>query len=232
MKFSIIIPTYKEKKNLPKLIISLTKALKNQKINYEIIFIDDESNDGSYEVYNKNKTGKTRFIIRKEKPRDLSKSVVYGFKKSKYDNLIVMDGDLQHHPLDLKSMIRQFKKNDCDILIGSRNMINYKKVNLSPLRFYVSKLLNLMTNFLFGLSLKDPMSGFFIIRKNILKISEKKLLLIGYKILLDIVICSPKTVRIKEFLINFKSRDKGFSKMRLRIIFQLILFLTYRFFFR
>ena len=160
--------------------------MKNQKINYEIIFIDDESNDGSYEVYNKNKTGKTRFIIRKEKPRDLSKSVVYGFKKSKYDNLIVMDGDLQHHPLDLKSMIRQFKKNDCDILIGSRNMINYKKVNLSPLRFYVSKLLNLMTNFLFGLSLKDPMSGFFFIRNNILKISEKKLLLIGYKILLDI----------------------------------------------
>ena len=232
MKFSIVIPTYKEKKNLPKLIISLTKALKNQKINYEIIFIDDESNDGSYEVYNKNKTSKTRFIIRKEKPRDLSKSVVYGFKKSKYDNLIVMDGDLQHHPLDLKSMIRQFKKNDCDILIGSRNMINYKKVNLSPLRFYVSKLLNLITNFLFGLSLKDPMSVFFIIRKNILKFSEKKLLLIGDKILLDIVICSPKTDRIKEFLINFKSRDKGFSKMRLRIIFQLILFLTYRFFFR
>ena len=77
MKFSIVIPTYKEKKNLPKLIISLTKALKNQKINYEIIFIDDESNDGSYEVYNKNKTSKTRFIIRKEKPRDLSKSVVF-----------------------------------------------------------------------------------------------------------------------------------------------------------
>ena len=85
--------------------------------------------------------------------------------------------------------------------------------------------------FLFGLSLKDPMSGFFIIKKIFLN-SVKKITFIGYKILLDIVICSPKTVRIKEFLINFKCRDKGFSKMRLRIIFQLILFLTYRFFFR
>ena len=232
MNFSIIIPIYKEKKNLSKLIYSLTKALKTLRNNYEIIFVDDDSRDGSINVFKDNKNKKTKFFVRTEKPRDLSRSVVYGFKKSKYENLIVMDGDLQHHPSDLKRLIKKFKKNESDILIGSRNMLNNNKVNLGLLRFYVSKFLNFITNFLFGLSLKDPMSGFFIIKKKIFMKCEKKLFLLGYKILLDIVLSSSKKVRIDEIFINFKSRDKGFSKMRLKIISQLVFFLIYKFIIR
>ena len=127
MNFSIIIPIYKEKKNLSKLIYSLTKALKTLRNNYEIIFVDDDSRDGSINVFKDNKNKKTKFFVRTEKPRDLSRSVVYGFKKSKYENLIVMDGDLQHHPSDLKRLIKKFKKNESDILIGSRNMLNNNK---------------------------------------------------------------------------------------------------------
>lgn len=232
MNFSIIIPIYKEKRNLPKLIISLTKILKSRGNFYEIILVDDDSDDGSLEVFKKNKKKHIRFLIRKQKPRDLSKSVVYGFKKSNYNNLVVMDGDLQHHPSDLNKMIQKFKKSNCDILIGSRDMSDYKKINLNILRFYVSKLLNLVTNLLFGLNLKDPMSGFFIIKKKIFKKSEKKLFLLGYKILLDIVISLPKNIKINEFYINFKSRNKGFSKMRLKIILQLLFFILYRFILR
>ena len=106
MNFSIIIPIYKEKRNLPKLIISLTKILKSRGNFYEIILVDDDSDDGSLEVFKKNKKKHIRFLIRKQKPRDLSKSVVYGFKKSNYNNLVVMDGDLQHHPSDLNKMIQ------------------------------------------------------------------------------------------------------------------------------
>ena len=234
MNFSIIIPIYKEKKNLTKLLLSLTKALKSQKkmIKYEIIFVDDDSQDGSIDVFKKNKNKKIRFFIRKEKPRDLSKSVVYGFTKSKYDNLIVMDGDFQHQPSDLKKMMLNFQKNSCDILVGSRNMISNDKVNLGILRFYVSRSLNSITNYLFNLNLKDPMSGFFIIKKKIFKKSEKKLFLLGYKILLDIILSSSNKIIIKEIFINFKSRDKGLSKMRLKIISQLAYFLLYKFFFR
>ena len=195
MKFSIIIPIYKEKKNLSKLILSLKKALVKHKKKYEVIFVDDDSNDGSNKIFENNKNKNIRFLIRKDKPRDLSKSVVYGFKRSRYKNLIVMDGDLQHRPSDLTKLIKKFKTTNCDIVIGSRNMKSYKKVNLSPLRFYVSKLLNLVTNFLFGLYLKDPMSGFFMLKKSIFKKIEKKLFLLGYKILLDIVISSSNLVK-------------------------------------
>lgn len=232
MKFSIIIPIYKEKKNLSKLILSLKKNLVKYKKKYEIIFVDDDSNDGSYKIFQNNKNNKFRFLVRKEKPRDLSKSVAYGFNKSKYHNLIVMDGDLQHRPSDLRKLIKNFQSTNCDILIGSRYMKNYKKVNLTPLRFYVSKLLNFITNFLFGLNLKDPMSGFFMIKKIVFKKNEKKLFLLGYKILLDIIISSSKKIKIKEIYINFKSREKGFSKMRIKILYQLTIFLFYKFFFK
>ena len=230
MKFSIIIPIYKEKKNLAKLIFNISKTLQKLKKNYEIIFVDDDSNDGSFEEYKKFKIENTRFLIRRTKPRDLSKSVVFGFNKAKYNNLVVMDGDLQHRPKDLKNLIEKFKEGNCDIVIGSRNMKNHKTVNLNPFRFYVSKFLNQFTNLLFGLNLKDPMAGFFIIKKKIFKKSEKKLFLQGFKILLDIVISSPRNIKINEVFINFNNRNEGFSKMRLKIFFQLILFVFAKYF--
>ena len=84
----------------------------------------------------KKKSKEIRLLIRKEKPRDLSKSVVYGFNRSRNDNLIVMDGDLQHNPRDLHKLIAKFKKTDCDIVIGSRKLINYERANLNPLRSF------------------------------------------------------------------------------------------------
>ena len=55
MNYSIIIPIYKKKKNLLKLIFNLNNHLKKIKVNYEILFIDDNSNDGSFELFKKNK---------------------------------------------------------------------------------------------------------------------------------------------------------------------------------
>lgn len=230
MKYSIIIPIYKEKKNLKKLIKYLNSSLKFIKHENEIIFVDDDSMDGSISEFKKNKKKNMRFFVRKKKPRDLSKSVVYGFRKARYENLAVMDGDLQHSPKDLLRLIKEFEKQKFDIVVGSRNLLNNNKLKLNILRFYVSKFLNFVTNFFFGLNLKDPMSGFFIIKKNIFRKCEKKLFLLGYKVLLDIILCSSRKIKIKEIYINFKSRDKGFSKMRLKIISQLGFFLLYNFF--
>ena len=230
MKYSIIIPIFNEAKNIKLTIKRVSKILNQKKIVYEIIFVDDDSTDNSEKVYKNFKTSKTKFFLRKDKPRDLSRSVVFGFKKAKFNNLAVMDGDLQHTPNDLINLIKEFNHNKHDIVIGSRNMISSKKVNLNPLRFYISNLLNMVTNRLFELDLKDPMSGFIIIKKKIFLNSKRKLFLRGYKILLDIILSSRKQLKIKEVFINFKSRDKGFSKMRLKILLQLIIFMIVKFF--
>ena len=160
MKYSIIIPIFKEKKNLISLITKLTKELNSQKKIYEIIFVDDDSRDGSNKIFKKIKKKNVKFFIRKQKPRDLSKSVVYGFRKSNYENLAVMDGDLQHRPIDLIKLMNVYEIKKYDLVIGSRRMISYKTTNLNPIRFYVSRLLNFTTNLLFNYNLIDPMSGF------------------------------------------------------------------------
>tara|TARA_Y100001970_G_C14233133_1_gene859988 strand:- start:119 stop:829 length:711 start_codon:yes stop_codon:yes gene_type:complete len=229
MKYSIIIPIYKEKKNLPKLTKILSQKLNSYKRKYEIIFVDDDSRDGSAEIYKKIKTNKTKFYTRIKKPRDLSMSVVYGFSKAKYNNIAVMDGDLQHRPSDLLKLMKIFEKNKYEIVIGSRKLDSFTNTNLNPLRFYMSKFLNLITNLIFAKKLIDPMSGFFVIRKDVFLKSKKNLFLKGYKILLDIILSSPNKIKFKEIYIKFKSREKGFSKMRFKILFQLFLFLIFKF---
>ena len=230
MNYSIIVPIFKEEKNIAKMIRKVQNELSKKKINYELIFVDDDSQDESERIFKENKNKKTRFFIRKKKPRDLSKSVIFGLKKSKFNNLIVMDGDLQHNPKDINKLIRKFEYTNCDIVIGSRRLINYKKANLNPIRFFFSKFLNQAFNNLFNQKILDPMSGFFLIKKNIVKNVKGNLVLIGYKILIDIILSSNKKLNIKEVYINFRVRDKGFSKMRLKILFQLILFIFIKYF--
>jgi dolichol-phosphate mannosyltransferase len=229
MNYSIIVPIYKEEKNISKLIHKIKKELKG-KIVYELIFVDDDSRDQSKNIFNKYSNKNFKFYIRKKKPRDLSKSVVYGFEKSKYNNLMVMDGDLQHNPRDILKFIKVFEKTNCDIVIGCRKLANYKKANLNPVRFIFSKSLNHIFNFIFNHKISDPMSGFFLIKKEVYNKVKTKLILLGYKILIDIILSARKNILIKEVKINFSVRDKGFSKMRLKILLQLLVFIFIKYF--
>tara|TARA_B100001093_G_scaffold405636_1_gene393932 strand:- start:1534 stop:2250 length:717 start_codon:yes stop_codon:yes gene_type:complete len=228
MKYSIIVPIYKEKNNISLLITEITSILKNNKIIFEIILIDDQSNDGSIEEYKKSKNKYTKFFIRNVKPKDLSKSVIFGIKKSSYQNIIVMDGDLQHSPKELLKLINVYKKSNFDLVIGSRNFNNLNQ-SLSFIRSLSSKILITIFNILFNLKISDPMSGFFIIKKKIFKRCEKKLFNKGYKILADIVL-SNKNIKIKEVIINFKRRKRDKSKMGMRVLIILLYFFINKFF--
>ena len=229
MGYSIIIPIYKEEKNIAKMIRKVKYEL-NNKVKYELVFIDDDSADNSEKIFNKNKNKNTKLYIRKKKPRDLSKSVAFGFEKSKYHNLIVMDGDLQHNPRDIIKLIKKYEKGNCDIVIGSRELKNAKDSNLNPIRFLFSKYLNQIFNFIFNRKILDPMSGFFILKKRVYTNTKKDLVLLGYKILIDILLSSNRKIIIKEVVIGFRVRDKGFSKMRLKILMQLILLIILKYF--
>ena len=74
------------------------------------------------------------------------------------------------------------------------------------------------------------MSGFFLVKKEVYIKVKKKLILLGYKILIDIILSAKKNILIKEVKINFSVRDKGFSKMRLKILLQLIIFIFIKYF--
>ena len=220
-KFTIIIPIFNEKKNIVELLKNIT--LKVQKLKFEIFLIDDDSTDGSQELitnYIKNKDD-IYLIKRRKKPRDLSLSCIDGFKRSKKKFILVMDGDGQHDPKFINTMVRTISKNDLDIVVGSRELFSRKVQGLNFFRKISSKILILFINLLFGNKTNDPMSGFFIFKREIFLKNKNKLFGKGYKILFDLITVDKK-LKIKDIEINFLKRDKGYSKMNSIIV--LILF--------
>ena len=133
---SVIIPTYNEKKNIEKIIIKL----KVIKIISEIIFVDDHSNDGTYDEILKYKKYRAIGYLRKSKKKDLSKSVLYGVKKSKNKNILVMDCDLQHNPKYIINMWEKFNNSDYEIIIANRFQNEKIIGNLGYFRSFISLL--------------------------------------------------------------------------------------------
>ena len=162
---TIIIPTYNEKKNIYNLTKKILKVVKLKKL--QIIVIDDDSKDGTYfELKKIRKKYKNFFyIVRKNNKRDLTKSVILGFSKSKYDNILVMDADFQHNPLDISKLIKMFFSSKYDFVIGCRKFDQNLKKNLKLMRFYSSLIITYIFNLLLGYKTSDPMSGFFIFKK-------------------------------------------------------------------
>ncbi len=169
---SIVIPTYNEDKNLQLLISEIVKSTKIK--NYEIIVVDDNSSDKTYYIAQKLKKYKNfNFHIRLDKIRDLSQSCILGFNKSKFQNILVMDADLQHNPKYINIFYRTFIKNNFDILIGCREFKrNLLKLNSQFLRYLASNILVILFNKILGFKTIDPMSGFFLFKKNYLLIDK------------------------------------------------------------
>ena len=218
-KFTIVIPVYNEAKNLKILIPKIYQELKNRK--FEIIVVDDNSTDMTSKILKKFKKSNFHHFIRKGE-RDLSKSCILGFKRSKYKNVIVMDGDLQHKPSDIKKLLYVYHKIKPDIIVGTRDLFKNKKHNLNIFRLYASRILILIVNLLLGNKTSDPMSGFFMFKKKIYIKSKKKMFKKGYKILLDLLYNKSKKIKVIDVKINFDSRMRGKSKMNAKIVFYLI----------
>ncbi len=225
-KFSIVIPVYNEAKNLKILIPKIYQELKNKK--FEVIVVDDNSTDMTSKILEKFKKKNFHHIIRKNK-RDLSKSCILGFNKSKYNNIIVMDGDLQHKPTDIKKFLYTFRKINPDVIVGTRDLFKNKKHNLNIFRLFASRILILIVKLLLGNKTSDPMSGFFMFKKKIFIKSQKDLIKKGYKILLDLLYNKNQKIKVVDVKIDFDSRAKGKSKMSVKILFYLILMILTKF---
>jgi len=144
---SVIIPTFNEKNNISKI---LYKLLKIKNIS-EIIFVDDRSTDGTFKEIKKFFTyKKVRGFVRNSKFRDLSKSVLYGVKKSKNKIILVMDCDLQHNPKYIKKMERKLNYYKCEIVIATRFEKKNISGNLGLLRSLLSNMAIQSINLILG----------------------------------------------------------------------------------
>ena len=229
MQLSIVIPVYNEKNNISLLLSKINSAI--NKMKYEIIIVDDSSNDGSKKILKKlsNKFKNLKVIFRNKKIRDLSKSCRDGFEKSKSDKILVMDGDLQHNPKYILRMIKMMKNKNCDVVVGVRDLINSRVKSLSFFRQSASYILIKFLHLIFGKKTIDPMSGFFLFKKKIYTKNKKLLFLKGFKILADLIYVD-KNISVKDLKINFEYRVKGSSKLNYKILIYLLQFIIFRIF--
>lgn len=216
---SIIIPTYNESEVILDTINKIKKAIpKHQK--YEIIICDDNSPDRTWELVNKTfSKNKSIRALRRMTNRGLSPAVIDGYKEAKGDYFLVMDGDGQHDEKIIPEMIKKIQH--ADIVCGTRFSKSGSVSNWSKKRVFISKSAALLSRPFIKQRISDPMSGFFMIRKELFKAIKHKLDAQGFKIYLDILFKAPKA-RVAEVGYTFRTREKGESKLSSKVMFQYI----------
>jgi dolichol-phosphate mannosyltransferase len=215
-RFTIVIPVLNEENNIKELIFLIKKNLKNFK--YEIIFIDDNSTDNSKVIIKNYLSQNLRYYLRK-KNKDLTLSCFLGIQKSRYENIIIMDSDLQHHPKYLPEMVNLYFKKKLDFVVAVRNF--NKDLGLGFIRRFSSIFLSYIFNYFFGYRVSDPMSGFFIFKKSIYFRHKDFLFGKGWKILADLIY-NKENYLIKELQIKFYKRLQNKSKMNFKVLVNVI----------
>jgi dolichol-phosphate mannosyltransferase len=211
-QLSIIVPTYKEAINIPILVKEISTVMENDLIHeWELIIVDDDSNDGTVEICQKllNGGAPIKIIVRKNKT-GLSTAVLEGFMKAIGDIFIVMDADLSHPPSSIPPLYNSIIKGN-EFAIGSRYIPGGSTDDKWTVYRYInSKVASLLARPLVNIS--DPMSGFFALPRTVWERGRNKLTPVGYKIGLELIIkCRPNT--IKEIPIHFRTRKFGKSKL-------------------
>ena len=212
MSYSIILPAYKEAKNLSIIIDQIQNFMKG-KI-FEIIVVDDFSDDGTERILKKKqkKYKNLFFYLRKLKYKSLAGSILKGISLSKKNNIIVMDSDFNHKPKDLKRLISRFENKKLDFVIGSRfERVDFKKLKF---RFILSYYFCIFLSILLGIKSSDSLSGFFILKKKILKRSFEKKIFYGYGDFFFrlIYLIEKKNYRYENVQIMYGERIYGISK--------------------
>lgn len=211
---SFIIPTYQEVKNLPTLLEGIASEMSQAKLDYEVWIMDDVSEDGSEEVIAKySQWMPVKIMVRHNKVRGLSESVIDGLYEAKGDYCVVMDADLSHPISAVPAMIEKLQNKSSDFVLGSR----YIADGTLPKDWGVKRWLNskIATMLAYPLvKVNDPMSGFFALaRANLPDINT--LNPIGYKIALEILV-KGNFKAISEHPIGFVDRTQGESKLNLK----------------
>lgn len=211
MDISIIIPTYNEGTNVQTIVSRLTKVLLPLNHTFEILFMDDSTDDTPQQLgYLSEKYPFVNYIHRVDK-RGLASAVSAGLSHASGSILIVMDSDLQHPPELIPDLVNKIDEG-YQMVIPSRFIIGGNDGGLNYYRKFVSWTARMIAR----LTLKrlrkitDPTSGFFAVRKSALE--GKEFHPIGWKIMLEIIV-QANIDQIAEIPYHFQARDLGSSKM-------------------
>ena len=228
-ELSVIIPTYNERANISILIERLSVTLK--KIDFEIIVVDDDSEDKTWEEVEKFQMRDSRVrVLRRIGRKGLSSAVIEGVLLSNAKFITVIDGDLQHDENILPQMF-EIAQQGADVVVGSRYLTDGSGGvgNWNKRRIFISRMATWLIRLTTRQNLSDPLSGFFLMRKQVFLDCIKQLFGQGFKILLDVLSnYEPGVLKVKEFPYTFKARQFGESKLSITVIIQLLKFFCFK----
>ncbi|XP_057381901.1 dolichol-phosphate mannosyltransferase subunit 1-like [Daphnia carinata] len=232
-KYSVLLPTYNEKDNLPIIIWLLVKAFTESGNDFEIIVIDDGSPDGTLDVAKQLQTiyGDKNIVLRpREKKLGLGTAYIHGIKHATGNFVVIMDADLSHHPKFIKEFIEKQKENNYDIVSGTRYSGNGGVYGWDLKRKIISRGANYVTQVLLRPGASDLTGSFRLYKKEVLKQLVQSCKSKGYVFQMEMVIRARQFgFTIGEVPISFVDRVYGESKLGGNEIFQFAKGLLYLF---
>jgi dolichol-phosphate mannosyltransferase len=212
LQLTVIIPTFNEAENVAPLAAKLDLALSG--LNWEAVYVDDNSADGTSDrVRELARVDRRIRVIQRVGRRGLSSAVVEGMLSSAAPVVAVIDGDMQHDETVLVKLFAAIAEDGNDLAIGTRYAEGGSTGEWDESRVKISRFATRLSNLLLKNDVKDPMSGFFAVKRDIFVEALPNLSMVGFKILLDMVASVPRKLKIAEIPYTFRSRVAGESKL-------------------
>jgi dolichol-phosphate mannosyltransferase len=211
-ELTVVIPTFREVANIPLLVERLPETLAG--VEWEAIFVDDNSPDGTAAEVRRLGADDARLrCIRRIGRRGLAGACIEGMLASQARYVAVMDADLQHDETVLVAMLEKLRAGDVDLVVASRYLEGMVDDGFGRTRARISAQATAVAARLLRIRFTDPMSGFFMIRREVFETLAPKLSSQGFKILLDLVATAEGRLRTAEVPYIFRTRLHGESKL-------------------
>jgi len=222
IRLGIVLPTYNERGNIRTMVERLDAALAG--IAWEVIVVDDNSPDGTADEARSLAAEDRRVrVLQRIGRRGLSSAAIEGMCATSAPVVAVMDADHQHDPALLPGMLAAIEGGAYDLSYASRFAEGASTDAWGrPDRVKASGMANTIARKVTGVTLSDPMSGYFMLRTDALRKDAHRLSGVGFKILLDILATVDQPLRIKEFPMHFAARAEGESKLDQTVVFEFL----------
>lgn len=229
-QLSIVVPTFNENGNVGELRDRIHAALPG--VDWELIFVDDDSPDGTsqtlFDLAQQDR--RVRCMLRIGR-RGLSSACIEGMLAASAPVVAVIDADLQHDETRLPVMLDLLRDPEVDVVVGSRYADSGSIEGWDKSRASMSRVATRLARLVLKAELQDPMSGFFMMRRDVLlRCVRAGVSGVGFKILLDLFATSPTPLRFREVPYTFRNRFSGQSKLDTNVAWEYFIMLLDRFF--
>lgn len=221
--YSIIIPTYNEKDNVSIICESFKRIFNEIKKEYQIIFVDDSSPDGTYNIIYELKEKYPIIALKRNRKSGIGSAYKYAAEFTKLSDFIcILDADMSQNPSDLKKFIEIQNKTDCDIVYGTRYN-GGTTVNWPFLRRFTSRCANNLAQIILGVDITDFTNSFRLYRASMFRMLIKYVYSNGFSFQMEMMyIAAFKNYKIEQCPVIFYDRWAGESKLGPTEIFQFV----------